>query len=102
MRIVKFEKNGCMMCKRMDKILTDAEIHYETINLDEVENAQELIKKYEIKVAPTLVKVQTNGFQSLSGLHSAKDIKDFCEGTSGVDEHSFGEFHCENGVCKVQ
>lgn len=103
MKIIKFEKDGCMLCKKMSEILSGIGVPYETVNLDEVNNAQELIDKYEIKVTPTIVKLYEGNFQSLSGLHSLKEIKNFCECTSpDTDNSTFEEFHCENGMCEIR
>lgn len=102
MKIIKFEKDGCMLCKRMDKILSDIGASYEVINLDEVDNAQELINKYNIKVTPTLVKLSEDKSQSLSGFHTLKEIEEFCGcSSSNVNESALKGFHCENGMCGV-
>ena len=102
MRIIKFEKDGCMLCRRMNNILSDIGASYETINLDEVDNAQDLISTYNIKSTPTLVKISDKGIQSLSGIHTLKEIEEFCEvSTSKEDSNVFEGFHCENGVCGV-
>ena len=79
MKIIKFVKNGCMLCRKMEAILSKLGVTYETINLDEVDNASELIEKYGISSAPTLVKITENGNEFLSGIHTVSEIKEFFE-----------------------
>lgn len=98
MKIIKFEKDGCALCKRMDATLQKLGVSYEKINLDHVENADEFISKYSLSSAPTLVKFHGESFETLGGVHSTSEISEFCEvGSQGADEEEHA--CCANGVC---
>lgn len=99
MKLIKFEKDGCMLCKRLDSILKDMGVLYESINLSEDKNL-EYIDKYGITSTPTLIKIEGKGISKLEGAMTAKGIESFCE-MSGASMEDFENFHCENGACGV-
>ena len=103
MEITKFEKNGCMLCKRMDMILKELGIKYKAINLDDVEEAESFIEKYNLSSLPAIVKTSGDDFSVLEGAHSPAEIKEFCESPymTNVMASKEPEFHCENGNCGI-
>lgn len=80
MRLIKFEKNGCMPCRKMDSILKKLNVEYEHFNIDEEENADEEVAKYGIISTPTLIKITENGVEKLNGVqYTTDEFKKFCE-----------------------
>lgn len=78
MRIIKFERDCCIPCKKLDRILEKLNIEVEHVNVDEDEN--NLAEKYNILSTPTLVKIKDCSFETLSGVqHTVSEFKEFCE-----------------------
>lgn len=79
MNIIKFEREGCMPCRKLDKILQSLNVEIEHKNID-TENCEDLINRYNITSVPTLVKIKEDGFETLHGVnHSISDFKKFLE-----------------------
>lgn len=101
MKLIKFEKDGCMLCKKMDSLLKKLGVTYETINLSEEDN-KHFIEEYSIKATPTLVKISEYGIDKLDGIYSSKDLEKFCEMTVPLENvEEVRSFHCENGMCTL-
>lgn len=100
-RIIKFEKNGCMPCRKLDAILSTLGVEVEHKNIDE-EDCSELIEKYNIVSTPTLVKIiDDNNFAILCGVtHTTSEFKNFLE----IDDYTVTNpvsVNCSNGRCSV-
>lgn len=100
MKLIKFEKDGCMLCKKMGLLLEKLGIAYETINLSEEYNSH-FINDYSIKSTPTLIKINENGISKLDGVYSSKDLKEFCEIGTFKSTEEVKTFHCEDGMCTL-
>ena len=102
LRVIKFEKNGCMPCKKMDAILNKLGVEVEHINIDEGDY-EHLIEKYGITSTPTLVKIYDESlFGVLRGVnHTTQEFKDFFSDTYTEDTTSPVQTGCENGCCSL-
>ena len=105
-KFIKFEKNGCMPCKRMDMILKQFDVEYKHFNVDENDYTKEL-EEYGIKSVPALLKIEDDGSHSvLLGInHTKAEFRNFLEiGTmpimASVDATTDID-HCANGVCSL-
>lgn len=80
MRFIKFERSGCIPCKKMDKILQSLNVEVEHKNI-EVENCDDLLQKYNISTVPVLVKLKEDDtFKCLYGIqHSLNEFREFLE-----------------------
>lgn len=79
-RILKFEREGCMPCKKLDMILNKLGIEVEHWNLDTYESDGD-INLYQLSSTPTLVRINNDGsFDKLTGIqHTTSEFKEFCE-----------------------
>lgn len=79
-RILKFEREGCMPCKKLDMILNKLGIEVEHWNLDTYESEGD-INLYQLSSTPTLVRINNDGsFDKLTGIqHTTSEFKEFCE-----------------------
>lgn len=78
-KIIKFEREGCMPCRKLDKILQSIGVEVEHKNID-LEDCEKEIQEYGIMSTPTLVKISDNGFEKLTGIqHSIGKFKEFLE-----------------------
>lgn len=79
-RILKFEREGCMPCKKLDMILNKLGIEVEHRNLDTYESDSD-ISLYQLSSTPTLVRINNDGsFDKLAGIqHTTSEFKEFCE-----------------------
>lgn len=99
--IIKFEKNGCMPCKKLDMILDKFNVEIKHKNIDE-EDCSELIEKYNISSTPTLLKiVDEDKFFILPGInYTMNEFKEFLE-VEDSKVQSNNTVGCENGNCSL-
>lgn len=106
MRVIKVEKNGCMPCKKLDKILSelgiDIENAIEHYNIDEREDYG-FVEEYDITSTPTLVKIKADGsYEKLIGIvHTKQEFKDFLELENTNISNPVTVNCCENGCCSL-
>lgn len=103
MKFIKFEKDGCMPCRKMDAILTKLGLEYEKVDVED-EASAELLTTYSIFSTPTLVKVLPNGFEKLIGVqHTSDEFQDFCGLSTSEDVAEESDMEegscCKDGVC---
>lgn len=70
--IFKFSAEWCQPCKQLTKILAEAGIPVEEIDIDK---AQDVVVAFDIRSVPTLVHSETG--EKLIGVKTAKEIKDW-------------------------
>lgn len=79
MKFIKFERSGCIPCKKMDKILQSLNVEVEHKNLD-IEECDDLLAKYNISSVPVLVKIKDDKEEILYGInHTIEEFKRFLE-----------------------
>lgn len=79
MKFIKFERSGCIPCKKMDKILQSLNVEVEHKNLD-IEECDDLLAKYNISSVPVLVKIKDDKEEMLYGInHTMEEFKRFLE-----------------------
>ena len=69
MTVLLFKTPSCPNCKAAGVILDKAGVEYEPLNANE---ERELVKKFGIKQAPTLVLVNGNSFEKYRGVSDIK------------------------------
>ena len=60
MRLLKFSTPTCCMCKQVDKLLTDAGIEYEEVDIS-TDEGYDVAVKYNIRSVPFLVLQKPDG-----------------------------------------
>ena len=83
MRLVKIYSQTCGPCKALDKILNNANIEHENIDIDSQEG-EEMIEKYGIRAVPTLLLLDEEGnmLNKHVGVLNAGDLKKFANNES--------------------
>lgn len=103
-RIIKFEKNGCMPCKKLDAILDKLGVEVEHKNIDE-EDCSALIEEYGIVSTPVLLKIiDENKFSALHGInHTMSEFKEFLEVEDAEAKTPVNPIYanCSNGMCSL-
>ena len=74
MKFYKFYADWCGPCRVLTNTLNKAQIEYESINVD---NNEELVKKYDIRTIPVFMAVNDNGIEidRFVGVKSEDNIK---------------------------
>ena len=67
--VLLFKTPTCPNCKAAGALLDRAGVHYTTLNANE---EKELVEKYGVKQAPTLVILKDDGFEKLRGVSDIK------------------------------
>lgn len=75
-KLLKFESKTCQPCKMLAKNLEGADIGVPIEVLD-IDVHQDLLPAYNIRGVPTLVHIPS--MQSISGVHTAEEIKQWLE-----------------------
>ena len=78
MKFYKFYADWCGPCKVLTTILNKAQIEYEPINVD---NNEELVKKYNIRTIPVFMAVNDNDIEidRFVGVKSVDAIKQWID-----------------------
>ena len=78
MKFYKFYANWCGPCRVLTTTLNKAQIEYEPINVDDNE---ELVKKYDIRTIPVFMAVKDNGTEidRFVGVKSVDAIKQWID-----------------------
>lgn len=78
MKFYKFYADWCGPCRVLTTILNKAQIEYEPINVD---NNEELIKKYDIRTIPVFMAVNDNDIEidRFVGVKSVDAIKQWID-----------------------
>ena len=78
MKFYKFYADWCGPCRVLTTTLNKAQIEYEPINVD---NNEELVKKYNIKTIPVFMAVKDDGTEidRFIGVKSADAIKQWID-----------------------
>lgn len=77
--VLKFEKEGCIPCKKLDKILSQLDVDVRHIDIEDNEN-QDLLKDFGIQSVPVLVKIDSENMMidKLYGInHTISEYKEF-------------------------
>ena len=67
--VLLFKTPTCPNCKTAQALLDRAGVHYETVNANE---AKDLVARYDIKQAPTLVLQGAEGYEKFRGVSDIK------------------------------
>lgn len=81
-KFLKFEKESCMPCRKMNKIFETLKVEDKIQHIDiNTEEGKKLAEVYNISSVPTLVKNATNSeYEVLVGInHSLTEFKRFLE-----------------------
>lgn len=83
MKLVKIYSQTCGPCKALEKILNNANIEHESIDIDSQEG-EEMIKKYGIRAVPTLLLLDKEGkmLNKHVGVLNVEDLKKFANNES--------------------
>lgn len=78
MKFYKFYADWCGPCRVLTTILNKAQIEYEPINVD---NNEELVKKYDIRTIPVFMAVNDNDIEidRFVGVKSVDAIKQWID-----------------------
>lgn len=78
MKFYKFYADWCGPCRVLTTILNKAQIEYEPINVD---NNEELVKKYDIRTIPVFMAVNDNDIEidRFVGIKSVDAIKQWID-----------------------
>ena len=78
MKFYKFYADWCGPCRVLTNTLNKAQIEYEPINVD---NNEELVKKYNIKTIPVFIAVKDDGTEidRFVGVKSVDAIKQWID-----------------------
>ena len=78
MKFYKFYADWCGPCRILTTMLNKAQIEYEPINVD---NNEELVKKYDIRTIPVFMAVKDDGTEidRFVGVKSADAIKQWID-----------------------
>lgn len=78
MRLVKIYSQTCGPCKVLERILNNANIEHESIDINSEEGG-EMIEKYDIRAVPTLLLLDKEGemLNKHVGVLNVEDLKKF-------------------------
>lgn len=78
MRLVKIYSQTCGPCKALERILNNANIEHESIDINSQEGG-EMIEKYDIRAVPTLLLLDKEGemLNKHVGVLNVEDLKKF-------------------------
>lgn len=77
MKLIKVYAEWCGPCRVLEKMLTDNNVDYTSINIDTPEG-EEFSEKYKIRNIPVLIKMQEDTeIDRLVGVPNLEQLKDF-------------------------